>query len=50
MDNNDRVPTLAECLEEWKQKKPLLEDIDVLEQEREPCVIRSKRCEHPLYK
>lgn len=39
MDNNDRVPTLAECLEEWKQKKPLLEDIDVLEQERERLTV-----------
>lgn len=33
MKDKDRVPTLTEYLEEWEQKKPLLEDIETLKKE-----------------
>jgi hypothetical protein len=39
MKDNDRVPTLTECLEEWGQKKPLLEGIEALKKERDELTI-----------
>ena len=39
MKDNDRVPTLTECLEEWGQKKPLLEDIEALKKERDELTV-----------
>ena len=39
MKDKDRVPTLTECLEEWEKKKPILEDIASLTQEREQLTI-----------
>ena len=39
MKDKDRTPTLAECLEEWGQKKPLLEDINALTNERDELTI-----------
>ena len=39
MKDNDRIPTLTECLEEWGQKKPLLEDIEALKKERDELTV-----------
>lgn len=39
MKDMDRVPTLTECLEEWGQKKPVLEDIEALKKEREELTV-----------
>lgn len=39
MKDNDRVPTLSECLEEWGQKRPLLEDIEALKKERDELTV-----------
>ena len=39
MKDKDRVPTLTECLEEWGQKKPVLEDIDALKKERDELTV-----------
>jgi hypothetical protein len=39
MKDKDRTPTLAECLEEWGQKKPLLEDIEALKKERDGLTV-----------
>ncbi len=33
-NNSDCIPTLAECIDEYKTKKPLLDDIKVLETRR----------------
>ena len=39
MKDKDRVPTLTEYLEEWEQKKPLLEDIEALKKERDELTV-----------
>ena len=39
MKDNDRVPTLTECLEAWGQKKPLLEGIEALKKERDELTV-----------
>lgn len=39
MKDKDRTPTLTECLEEWDQKKPLLEDIEALKKERDGLTV-----------
>ena len=39
MKDKDRTPTLTECLEEWGQKKPLLEDIEALKKERNELTV-----------
>lgn len=39
MKDKDRVPTLTEYLEEWEQKKPLLEDIEALKKEHDELTV-----------
>ena len=39
MKDKDRTPTLTECLDEWSQKKPLLEDIEALKKERNELTV-----------
>ena len=39
MKDKDRTPTLTECLEEWGQKKPVLEDIEALKKERDELTV-----------
>lgn len=35
MNNNDRIPTPLECIEEWNRKQALLDEIGALKQEHE---------------
>lgn len=39
MKDKDTTPTLTECLEEWGQKKPFLEDIKALTKERDELTV-----------
>ena len=39
MKDKDTTPTLTECLEEWGQKKPVLEDIEALKKERDELTV-----------
>ena len=39
MKDKDTTPTLSEYLEEWEQKKPLLEDIEALKKERDELTV-----------
>lgn len=39
MKDKDTTPTLSECLEEWEQKKPVLEDIEALKKERDGLTV-----------
>ena len=39
MKDQDTTPTLSEYLEEWEQKKPVLEDIEALKKERDGLTV-----------